>query len=712
MTISATVSDTLSELSTLPQRPHRLWYFNEAATEALATIVDRPNFLGVPIERQEQLIVDDLLYIFIGIPANYITPIFSNENNNSFAPIKFEISDQIDVSLREIAKDILPIASHYSIIQKFAQLGSQVNNQIIQALCAALQSIINSYCDSVIQLETQMIKESLSLHQLMYYIRPNMQMLGELANVINKIGSLDLTGGKILTLLYDEVTLLMGDVRSQGIVIELTEQAAAPYFEILELWILKGVIIDKHRQFFVVDHNDEINGVDSSPNQDTARYWESRYTIQRDRIPKFLENDADIILRTGKYLNVIRQCGRQICPPNELSKLAFSATTQTHSTCIKKAYYHASQSLLQMLDKQYNLMGHITSVKRYFLLQQGDFITQFMDASEEELNKNVDKVTPVRLDNLLQLIVRISSAKNDPCLEGLHCDLFTMDLLTQMSKIHIAGNNDSSIMSDENENPVEKIDLSGIECFAFQYTVQWPVSIVLNQTALSQYQMLFRLLFYLKHVERQLLKVWIENGCIRRCSTNVANRWRTTFALRQRMLMAIQHIEIYMMVEIIEPKWHTFIEKMKTVENIDDVMVIHQDFLHGCLQNCMLNNPDLLRPVMNMCYVCLKFSRFVHVEPKKVMLSAWSKAIDVFSNEFSNHVRELLTRINNVTAEANTGTKLINLVCRLNFNSFYTEELYQTLTKESPVPLHNNNNDSNNKNNTAAAATVKKILAI
>ena len=38
-------------------------------------------------------------------------------------------------------------------------------------------------------------------------------------------------------------------------------------------------------------------------------YWEKHYTICRERIPVFLEKVADKILNTGKYLNVVRQCG-------------------------------------------------------------------------------------------------------------------------------------------------------------------------------------------------------------------------------------------------------------------------------------------------------------------------------------------------------------------------------------------------------------------
>lgn len=100
---------------------------------------------------------------------------------------------------------------------------------------------------------------------------------------------------------------------------------------------------------------------------DTARYWETRYTVQLDRIPRFLENDADIILRTGKYLNVVRQCGKEIILPVNKSNLQFSVTNYSHSIFIKQAYHNASKTLLELLMKELNLMGHISSGNLYNL---------------------------------------------------------------------------------------------------------------------------------------------------------------------------------------------------------------------------------------------------------------------------------------------------------------------------------------------------------
>lgn len=43
----------------------------------------------------------------------------------------------------------------------------------------------------------------------------------------------------------------------------------------------------------------------------SSDYWDKKYAIRRERIPKFLEPMADKILKAGKYLNVIRQCGNK-----------------------------------------------------------------------------------------------------------------------------------------------------------------------------------------------------------------------------------------------------------------------------------------------------------------------------------------------------------------------------------------------------------------
>lgn len=59
------------------------------------------------------------------------------------------------------------------------------------------------------------------------------------------------------------------------------------------------------------------------------------------------------------------------------------------------------------------------SIKHYFLMDQGDFYVHFMDLTEEELKKPVDDIVPTRLEALLELALRMSTANTDPFKDDL-----------------------------------------------------------------------------------------------------------------------------------------------------------------------------------------------------------------------------------------------------------------------------------------------------
>lgn len=69
-----------------------------------------------------------------------------------------------------------------------------------------------------------------------------------------------------------------------------------------------------------------------------------------------------------------------------------------------------------------------------------------------------------------------------------------------------------------------------------------------------------------------------------------------------------------MMVEVIEPNWHEFLQKMDKKDiNIDDVLRCHEDFLDQCLKNCFLTSPDLLKTIIQLCNICIDFCNFIEV---------------------------------------------------------------------------------------------------
>lgn len=318
---------------------------------------------------------------------------------------------------------------------------------------------------------------------------------------------------------------------------------------------------------------------DDMPVDYSADYWDKKYTIRRERIPKFLEPIADIILKAGKYLNVIRQCGKTLS--SQIKLITYKVNEERHFLEeIETAYKSASQILLDLVLKEQDLLGRLRSVKHYFLLDQGDFIVTFLSICEKELSKDVQDVIQARLDSLMDLALRLSSANNDPYKDDLKTVMLPYDLQFQMFKILSI----QTTAEPEFWQSSEKASLPVIQSFSFGYNVCWPLSLILNQKSLACYQMIFRHLFYCKYVERLLCQVWRANNVAKTFPQHIGVQYRRAFTLRQRMLHCVQNLEYHMMVEVIEPHWTTFVHKISKVS----VFIITNSYHTNSIQVLMV----------------------------------------------------------------------------------------------------------------------------
>uniref|UniRef100_A0ABM0N0D7 Gamma-tubulin complex component n=1 Tax=Saccoglossus kowalevskii TaxID=10224 RepID=A0ABM0N0D7_SACKO len=373
-------------------------------------------------------------------------------------------------------------------------------------------------------------------------------------------------------------------------------------------WIYKGIIRDPYHEF-LVEEDDSVQKEQIQKEYNDS-YWNKRYTICRDRIPKFLEPCVDKILNTGKYLNVVRQCRRDPkCPSAE--EILYTLKEREYIDVIEKAHSYASKMLVDLLIEERELIGRLRSIKHYFLMDQGDFFVHFMDIAEDELKKYMDDIIPSRLETLLELAQRTSLANNDPFKDDLKVELSPYDLITQLLRILAIDSKQEQSGRIHDMDPSE-IHISGLEAFSFDYVVRWPESLILSRKALTAYQLIFRHLFYAKHVERLLCNVWVGNKMSKQYSVHTAQWYASAFALRQRMLHFVQNFEYYMMFEVIEPNWHLLETNLKSISNIDDVIAHHSDFLDTyCLRDCMLTNMDLLKILSKLLMVCVTFSNFI-----------------------------------------------------------------------------------------------------
>uniref|UniRef100_A0A8C5S5Y9 Gamma-tubulin complex component n=1 Tax=Laticauda laticaudata TaxID=8630 RepID=A0A8C5S5Y9_LATLA len=665
----------------------------------------------LPLAAQESAVVEDLLYVLIGVDGRYITaqPLVGRETRT------FLVDPNLDMSVKELVTRILPVAASYSIISRFVEEKSSFEyGQVNHALAAAMRTLIKEYMILITQLEHLQRQGLLSLQKLWFYIQPTMRTMEILASLATSIDKGESMGGSTLSLLHDKTFNYTGDSQAQELCLYLTKAASVPYFEILEKWIYRGIINDPYSEFMVEEHELQKEKIQEDYND---KYWDQRYTIVQQQIPSFLQKVADKILSTGKYLNVVRECGHDVtCPVAK--EVVYTLKEREYVEQIEKAYNYASKVLLDFLIDEKELVAHLRSIKHYFLMDQGDFYVHFMDLTEEELKKPVDDIIPTRLEALLELALRMSTANTDPFKDDLKIDLMPHDLITQLLRVlAIETKQEKAII---NADPTE-LSLSGLEAFSFDYIVKWPLSLIINRKALTRYQMLFRHMFYCKHVERQLCNVWISSKTAKQCSLHSSKWFAGAFTLRQRMLNFVQNIQYYMMFEVMEPTWHILEKNLKLASNIDDVLSHHTSFLDNCLKDCMLTNPELLKIFSKLMSVCVMFTncmqRFSHsmkldnemdrltvehgtmrgppTKQERVeestrkqlankflaeqadslhVSSGFEATINKFDSNFSAHLLDLLDKLS-IYSTNDCEHSMINIIYRLDFNGFYTERL-------------------------------------
>ncbi|GCC37650.1 gamma-tubulin complex component 2 isoform X1 [Chiloscyllium punctatum] len=698
------------------ERPALLGDFINSSSPITETVVSIGT-LALPA--QEQMIVEDLLYVLIGIDGKYITaqPLVGRQSRS------FAVDPTLDMSVKELVNRILPIAASYSSVTRFIEDKSSFEHgQVNHALAAAMRTLVKEYMILVTQLEHLQRQGLLSLQKLWFYVQPTIRTMEILASIATSVEKGECMGGSTLSVLHDRTFNYTGDSQAQELCLYLTKAASVPYFEILEKWIYRGIIQDPYSEFMVEEHELQKEKIQEDYND---KYWDQRYTIIQHRIPSFLQKLADKILSTGKYLNVVRECGRDVTCP-DAKEVIYTLKERAYVEQIEKSYNYASKVLLDFLMKEKELLARLRSIKHYFLMDQGDFFVHFMDLTEEELKKSVDDIIPTRLEALLELALRMSTANTDPFKDDLKINLMPHDLITQLLRVlAIETKQEKAII---NADPTE-IALSGLEAFSFDYVVKWPLSLIINRKALTRYQMLFRHMFYCKHVERQLCNVWISNKVAKQYSLHSAKWFAAAFTLRQRMLNFVQNIQYYMMFEVMEPNWHIMESNLKSASNIDEVLSYHTSFLDNCMKDCMLTNTVLLKIFSKLMSVCVMFTncmqrftqsiridsemsrltlehgtmkgpptpveRTEEMEKKRLTkkfvaehvdalhsTSGFEGAINTFDNNFSSNLLDLLDRLS-ISSTNDCEHSMINIIYRLDFNGFYTERLEHMAAERS-----------------------------
>ncbi|TVY36122.1 Spindle pole body component [Lachnellula subtilissima] len=625
------------------------------------------------LEVQEAAILEDLLMVFMGYEGQYIR--FSKTYNPSvekdrLAGPGYKILPGLDPSLQDLTTTMLKMATHYGAIEAFVEVQSREEfGAVNHALCAAIRKLLQDYLILIAQLETQFLtNSSFTLHVLNLHTLPTSHMMFQvysLAHAILKRNSLleeDLEdsddglddieniletlreegelgpgnipgkkickGGSVLGLITKRLETMSGDPAARSLLTSLLRDASRPYMMMLNEWLHHGSIKDPHAEFLVREQKSIRR--ERLEEDYTDEYWERRYTIRDHDVPPQLEGVKDKVLLAGKYLNVVRECGG-VDVSKDVTDVPRSFDDNRFLDNVNNAYRHANESLLQLLLTTHALPARLRSLKHYFFLDRSEFFSSFLELGNSELSKPVKKVNTNKLQSLLDIVLRQpgSVAAQDPFKEDIKIEMNEVSLTNSLTRVvNISGiEQGESLQTPATAQPSNESDKGAIGFTSLQldYSVPFPVSLVVSRKTVWRYQALFRYLLSLRYLETQLLTSWQTHNRAASWSHKSSNKEiellkRRVFTLRARMLVFVQQLLYFCTAEVIEPNWQALMARLNAKEDgkggpppvrtVDELMQDHVDFLDTCLKECMLTNSRLLRVHSKLMQTCTLFASY------------------------------------------------------------------------------------------------------
>lgn len=634
----------------------------------------------LPLAAQEALILEDLLYVFMGIEGQYIryAKVYNpNEERDRLTGPTFRILPGLDPSLQDLTISMLRMATHYSALMEFVDVQSREEfGSVNHALCASIRKLLQDYLVLIAQLETQFLTDDgFTLHVLNVHLLPTSHMMLQLHGlahellkknallddesdessddddpndydkIVNQLreggeiipgnmgGKKISKGGTILGIITTRLDKMSGDPAARALLTTLLKDAGRPYMAMLNEWLHHGAIHDPHAEFLIKEQRSIRR--DRLEQDYTDEYWERRYTIRDLDVPPQLQGLKEKVLLAGKYLNVVRECGG-VDVSKQVKDVPLTFDDPRFLDNVHNAYAHANESLMQLLLTAHSLPARLRSMKHYFFLDPSDYFSYFLELGAAELKRPVKSVNTSKLQSLLDLVLRQPGTvvSLDPFKEDVKVEMNEVPLIKSLQRVvNITGLDVGETFHPSTSMPSETDKSAiGFNCLQLDYAVPFPVSLVISRKTVWRYQALFRYLLSLRHLESLISNHWQAHNqwalwTRRSSSQRIEVFKRRVLTLRARMLVFVQQLLYFCTAEVIEPNWHKFMQSLERKEGakgltrtVDELMQDHVGFLDTCLKECMLTNSKLLKINAKLMHTVLLFatySRWFNQELKK-----------------------------------------------------------------------------------------------
>jgi len=639
-------------LSNVPPCPH--WIIEKSVSFRLTGTLVTGGNIGArnaqklcPLE-QERMLVDEVIASMMGLEGELIKII--HDPKTIFA---LDEETSVTPSLRNLVDFILPLSTSYISIRRFLadHVPGYEFGRIVQALCQAVDDLLQEYDRDMVSISlefrnSQIVGETpLTLNNLFVRVQGHRHTLSILDRVV--LEAKVKKGGCLLNAIRDlKLRMFVGDSQAQAILHLLLDRSSVPYMAILQSWLETGILDDPFNEFMIERSHEST--IDSLCDGDS---WNRLFMIVTENVidgalsPNLLREK---VLATGKYLNAIHFCetgefvshSSAAVEQKATEPLVYNMDQPSLASTVDRLYQSVSTRLLRLILCDYDLPRSLRTMKRYFLLDQGDFLLNFLGDAESELSRDVSSVSLGRTQHWLSTALQVTETTLDDSMSVstlsvplrtlqplsacfIRCKFAADSLIAELDSRHSSSGGIQKIeLRTPSKFPYGTVKgLTGMMAFTLDFpVVEFPTSLFISEQNLSKYKLLFRQLFFAKNIERRLVAIWSSHQTMKLLQ-DLHGDLRQTFCLRQRMLHLMQNLIYYMMLEVIEPNWR---ELTKTIgeqyqlmtdlshrpgtETVDSLMKAHNLFLDQSLEQCLLTNQTIVQSLTKLMTTCLLFS--------------------------------------------------------------------------------------------------------
>ena len=540
-------------------------------------------FPSWPAEMQEKHFAEAVLLAARGVPSVLAGPVPQDQEGNlrgrEYPPLLWLTSELVDDTLGKYAEPVLGLAADRAIVWRFGKehtmsyhdgLINQAFGAALVGVCLELHEFICTVWD-----EVQVSRAPLSVvHTRLSPYAPLFSLLRDL---------LDSHQGKcgcaVLKLLESARARYIGYPVGEIALGALLDQACRPFFDILGAWIYEGANVAPWE----------------FPLARTGGNFMS-WELAPSGLPVFLQGSATQVLQCGKLALILKEAGVAYHP--QRGTLQYHPDGARNAELIGKAFQHANMQVLKLLRADHKLLARVDFLHRFILCGSGDWVSAFMDHCWQHQNCALDRaVRDTRWDELQRAMRNAcdsSAGSKFPreWVEALRVEPASKSLIRMVRRM--ARMQQEGFVANATDDEM-RLGMEVIQAIQMNTTLEWPVSLVVHQTALSKYQLLGRLVLRVKGLLYSLHRFRRRRGA--RMSGAHAASFREMCALRGAMIHFLTNLETYLLYEVIDPAFLKLKSKIASAETVDAILEAHDTFTDTCIVSAMATSEGLYKRI-------------------------------------------------------------------------------------------------------------------